>query len=248
MNLKLKVWRQKNATRAGKLVDIEARNIPEDCSFLEMLDIVNEDYRERRRADRVRSRLPRGHLRHVLADDQRRAARAERDDDLPALHAQVQGRRHDLRRAVPRRPFPVVAISSSIAAPSTASSRRAASSPRAPARAPDGNAIPIPKDERRRRDGSRGLHRLRRLRGGLPERAAMLFVGQGFAPRPAAAGQPERTARALKMVAQMDEEGFGNCSNYYECEAVCPAEIRASVIAQLNREYALATLRKKIGE
>ena len=46
----------------------------------------------------------------------------------------------------------------------------------------------------------------------------------------------------------MDAEGFGNCSNNYECEAVCPAEISVSFIAKLNREYAIATLRKKAGE
>jgi succinate dehydrogenase / fumarate reductase iron-sulfur subunit len=61
-------------------------------------------------------------------------------------------------------------------------------------------------------------------------------------------GYPERTRRVLNMVRQMDEEGFGNCTNTYECEAVCPAEISASLIAKLNREYALATLQRKAGE
>ena len=61
-------------------------------------------------------------------------------------------------------------------------------------------------------------------------------------------GDPERTDRVLNMVKQMDAEGFGNCTNHYECEAVCPAEISASFIAKLNREYAMATLRKKVGE
>jgi len=51
----------------------------------------------------------------------------------------------------------------------------------------------------------------------------------------------------LSMVAQMDKEGFGNCSNYYECEAVCPAEIPATVIAKLNREYAGAGAKDTVG-
>jgi len=51
-----------------------------------------------------------------------------------------------------------------------------------------------------------------------------------------------------KMVRQMDAEGFGNCTNTYECEAVCPAEISASFIAKLNREYAIASLRRSAGE
>jgi len=50
------------------------------------------------------------------------------------------------------------------------------------------------------------------------------------------------------MVHAMDAEGFGNCTNIYECEAVCPAEISASFIAKLNREYARASLRASIGE
>jgi succinate dehydrogenase / fumarate reductase iron-sulfur subunit len=49
------------------------------------------------------------------------------------------------------------------------------------------------------------------------------------------------------MVTAMDAEGFGNCTNTYECEAVCPAQISASYIAKLNREYAVATLKKKAG-
>jgi succinate dehydrogenase / fumarate reductase iron-sulfur subunit len=61
-------------------------------------------------------------------------------------------------------------------------------------------------------------------------------------------GEPERVRRVLKMVAAMDAEGFGNCTNTYECEAVCPVEISASFIAKLNREYAKATLSRTAGE
>jgi succinate dehydrogenase / fumarate reductase, iron-sulfur subunit len=77
-----------------------------------------------------------------------------------------------------------------------------------------------------------------------PNASAMLFVGakvSHFALLPQ--GQAERTERVLKMVRTMDEEGFGNCSNYLECEAVCPAEIPVSVISRLNREYAMAAVK-----
>ena len=72
--------------------------------------------------------------------------------------------------------------------------------------------------------------------------SAMLFVGAkvsqlSLLPQ----GQPEREERAIRMVEQMDKEGFGNCSNHYECEAVCPAEIPITVISQLNRDYIAAT-------
>ena len=82
-----------------------------------------------------------------------------------------------------------------------------------------------------------------------PNASAMLFVAAkvshlALLPQ----GQPERAARVLAMVRQMDEEGFGNCTNTYECEAVCPAEISASLIAKMNREYAVASLRERLGE
>ena len=72
----------------------------------------------------------------------------------------------------------------------------------------------------------------------------MLFVGAkvthlSLLPQ----GQPERAERVRSMVHSMDSEGFGNCSNYYACEAVCPANISASVIATLNREFLKSQIR-----
>jgi succinate dehydrogenase / fumarate reductase iron-sulfur subunit len=82
-----------------------------------------------------------------------------------------------------------------------------------------------------------------------PNASAMLFTAAkvshlSLLPQ----GNPERVMRVLKMVQAMDAEGFGNCTNTYECEAVCPAEISVSFIAKLNREYARATLRAGAGE
>ena len=73
--------------------------------------------------------------------------------------------------------------------------------------------------------------------------SAMLFVAAkvshlGSLPQ----GQPERRDRVLAMVAQHDREGFGHCTNYYECEAACPKEISVEFIAQLNRDYIKGTL------
>jgi len=58
-------------------------------------------------------------------------------------------------------------------------------------------------------------------------------------------GKPEQDRRGINMVEQMDEEGFGSCTNQYECEAVCPKEIGVNVIARMNREYAKAKLFQK---
>ena len=73
----------------------------------------------------------------------------------------------------------------------------------------------------------------------------MLFVGAKAAhlnllPQ----GQPEKDKRVLAMVRQMDSEGFGNCTNHYECEAVCPKQISADVISKLNRDYAVASTKE----
>jgi succinate dehydrogenase / fumarate reductase iron-sulfur subunit len=84
--------------------------------------------------------------------------------------------------------------------------------------------------------------------GACPNGRAMRFVGGKvtyLAELPQ--GQPERQRRVLAMVAQMDTEGFANCLNYYESEAVCPADIPASVIAKLNREYAVAGAKDAVG-
>jgi succinate dehydrogenase / fumarate reductase iron-sulfur subunit len=59
-------------------------------------------------------------------------------------------------------------------------------------------------------------------------------------------GQPEKHRRVLGMVNAMDEAGFGNCTNQYECEAACPKDITASWIAKLNRDYAMATVHESI--
>ena len=74
----------------------------------------------------------------------------------------------------------------------------------------------------------------------------MLFVGAkvahlGSLPQ----GQPERDRRVLAMVRQMDQEGFGNCTNQYECEAVCPKEISLDFIALLNRDYIKAQFKQR---
>src|SRR6267143_447543 len=82
-----------------------------------------------------------------------------------------------------------------------------------------------------------------------PNASAMLFTAAkvshlALLPQ----GEPERTRRVVSMVRAMDAEGFGNCTNTYECEAVCPAEISASFIAKLNREYVRANWQARAGE
>ena len=80
-----------------------------------------------------------------------------------------------------------------------------------------------------------------------PNGSAMLYTAAkvshlGLLPQ----GQPERYTRVKQMVEQMDEEGFGSCRNYAECEAQCPKEISINFISQMNRDYLKATLREPV--
>jgi succinate dehydrogenase / fumarate reductase iron-sulfur subunit len=103
--------------------------------------------------------------------------------------------------------------------------------------APDANALPISKDNADRAFDAAACIGCGACVAACPNASAMLFVGAKvtqFASLPQ--GQPERTRRVRAMVAQMDAEGFGNCTNHYECEAVCPKEIKVTVISQMNRD------------
>ena len=105
--------------------------------------------------------------------------------------------------------------------------------------APDGNAIPIPK-----RNADLAMDAAACV-AACPNASAMLFTAAKVAqlsllPQ----GQAERQIRARKMVATMDAEGFGNCTNHAECEGVCPKGIKIDVIARMNRDYLKASLLK----
>ena len=192
MKLKLKIWRQPGPNAAGRLVDYAADHVSPDMSFLEMLDVVNEGLiRKGEDADRVRLGLPRRHLRHVQPRRQRRSPHGpDRGTTVCQLHMR-RFKDGDTITIEPwrARAFPVVkdlvvdrsAFDRIIAAGGYVSVNCGG--------APDGNAIPIPKDIVGSRDGLGGLHRLRRVRRGLQERlGAPVHEREDLPPRPAAAG------------------------------------------------------------
>ena len=109
--------------------------------------------------------------------------------------------------------------------------------------APDGNCLPVSKSNAELAMDAAACISCGACVAACKNASAMLFTAAkvshlALLPQ----GHPERRQRARKMVEQMDREGFGNCTNYYECEAACPKEISVQFIAQLNREYLAACL------
>ena len=251
MNFKLKVWRQKDRNAKGKLVDYEARDISPDTSFLEMLDILNEHL------------LGRGEEPIAFDSDCREGICGTcslningeaHGPDHPGAACELYMRKfRDGARIVVEpfraRTFPVIkdlvvdrsALDRIVQAGGFISARTGS--------APEANSTPVPKHNADLAMEAAACIGCGACAAACPNASAMLFTSAkvshlALLPQ----GDPERTRRVLRMVEVMDAEGFGNCTNTYECEAVCPAEISASFIAKLNREYARAKLLRSAGE
>ena len=245
MNLTLEVWRQENSTTPGGFVTYTVRDISPDASFLEMLDVLNDD-------------LVRKGEEPVAFDHDCR------EGICGSCGMVINGRAHgphhgvstcEVRMRIFRdgdvlvvepwraRPFPVIkdlivdrsGFDRIMQAGGYVSVRTGG--------APDGNAIPIAKGAADESMDAAACIGCGACVAACKNGSAMLFVSAkvsqlALLPQ----GAAERKERVLRMVAQMDKEGFGACSNTYACEAECPKEISVAHIARLNAEY----LRAKI--
>jgi len=247
MTVTLRVWRQAGPTAPGRLETYAANNVHPDMSFLEMLDVVNEDL------------IKAGKDPIAFDSDCREGICGScglvingipHGPDRGATTCQVHMRRFKNGDTITVEPFrarafPVLkdlivdrgALDRIIAAGGYVSMNVGG--------APDGNSIPISKEV-----ADLAMDNAQCIGCGAciavcKNAAAHLFTSAkithlGLLPQ----GEPERYRRAARMIEQMDAEGFGACSNEGECEAVCPKEISIRSIARMNRDYFKAAVAK----
>lgn len=245
MNITLKVWRQKNKNVKGFLETHEVSGISEDMSFLEMFDVLNErlieDNKEPIAFDHdcregicgmcsmyINGR-PHGPLGAVTTCQLH--MRSFKDGDTIVVEpwrAAAFPVVKDL--VVDRSSFDRIIASGGFISVNTGNAQ-------------DGNSIPIPKEEADKAFAAAACIGCGACVSACKNASAMLFVSAkvsqlALLPQ----GKPEREDRAKKMVAQMDIEGFGACTNTGACAAECPKEISLENIARLNREYLRASL------
>ncbi|MES2572152.1 MAG: succinate dehydrogenase/fumarate reductase iron-sulfur subunit [Verrucomicrobiota bacterium] len=248
MNLKLKVWRQKNAHTDGKLVEYEARNIPVDASFLEMLDILNDQLQAKGEEPIAFDHDCREGICGTCSLTINGIAHGPSATTTCQLYMRTfKDGETIFVEPFRARSFPVMR---DLVVDRAALDRiqQAGGYITARAGAPqDANALLISKKDADSAMESAACIGCGACVAACPNASAMLFVGANvsrFIPLPQ--GQPERAERVLRMVRKMDEEGFGNCSNHYECEAVCPANIPITVITRLNREFTAAAAKEAV--
>ena len=249
MTLPLKVWRQDSPADKGRIETYDAKDIPASASFLEMLDIVNEriindggepihfdhDCREGicGMCSLTINGIPHGPERGVTTCQLH--MRKYKDGEtiwIEPFRARAFPVVRDL--VVDRSAFDRIVGAGGFISVRTGS-------------AVEANSVPIPKDEADAAFDAAACIGCGACVAACKNASAMLFVGAkvshlNLLPQ----GQPEKDRRSSAMVHQMDNEGFGNCTNQYECEAVCPKEISADVIARLNRDYTLSKVKEAV--
>lgn len=245
MNLRLHIWRQAGPDAQGMLRTYDVRDVSEHMSFLEMLDVLNEELLAKDEepiafdhdcregicgtCGLVINGRPHGPLPRVTTCQLH--MRSFKDGDeiyIEPWRATAFPVLRDL--VVDRSAFDRVISKGGYISVNTGNAQ-------------DGNAIPIPKKDADRAFDAAACIGCGACVAACPNSSAMLFVAAkaghlGLLPQ----GQAERNERALSMILTADDAGFGACTNHYECEAACPKGIPAEFIAMLNKDYFSAAL------
>ena len=246
MNLKLKIWRQKNAKAQGEFKNYTVENISPDTSFLEMLDILNNDLIHKGEEPVVFDHDCREgicgmcslHINgHAHGPDEdittcQLHMRKFKDGDTIVIEpwrSKAFPVIKDL--AVDRSAFDKILQAGGFISVNTGG-------------VPDANAIPIPKKDADESMDAAACIGCGACVAACKNGSAMLFVSAkvsqlNLLPQ----GKPEALRRAKAMIAKMDELGFGNCTNTRACEAECPKCVSISNIARLNRDFIKAKLK-----
>jgi len=249
MNFHLRIWRQASGSREGRFEDIDARDIPAEASFLEMLDIVNNRLTTERKdpvafesdcregicgtCSMVINGVPQGPGRGAACQVYMRSFKEGETITVEPFRAKAFPIHKDL--VVNRTAYDRIQRAGGFITEHTGG-------------APDASAILVPKAIADKAMDAAACIGCGACAAACPNSSAMLFVGAkvthlNLLPQ----GKPEAKKRARAMVRAMDAEGFGNCSNYYACEAVCPAGVKADVISMLNRDYIRGELSEAVG-
>lgn len=247
MNLTLKVWRQSSNTAAGKMENYQLGGVSPDMSFLEMIDMLNDqiirkgedaiafDHDCREGICGMCSMFINGeaHGPNRGVTTCQLHMRSFKDGDTIYIEPwRAEGFPVVKDLMVDRAAFDRIIQSGGFVSVNTSG------------RTMDANAIPIPKDDADKAFDAATCIGCGACVATCPNSSAMLFVSakvSQFALLPQ--GHPERKERVLNMVKQMDEEGFGNCSNIGACEVQCPKNISIENIARMNREYLSASVK-----
>ena len=245
MTVTLKVWRQASPTAQGRLETYSAKNVHPDMSFLEMLDVVNDDLvREGKEPIAFDSDCREG----ICGSCGLVIDGIPHGPDPGATTCQVHMRRFKNGDTITIEPFRAKAfpVLKDLVVDRSAFDRIIAAGGYVSMNAGgavDGNAIPIPKEISDLAMDNAQCIGCGACVAACKNAAAHLFTSAkishlGLLPQ----GEPERLRRAERMVAQMDVEGFGACSNEGECEAACPNEISISSVARMNRYFLKSSL------